>query len=94
MTHLFGAGLMLHYSNHKGVGGTCPTCGGDEFHFKVGVSIGTLAKFLTGKNENRSKKMVRHRGKHIENKQSKASQVPSYNWPISEKECGMKTRRE
>jgi hypothetical protein len=52
MTHLFGVGLMLYYSNHEGDGGTCPTCGGDEFYFKVGVSIWALAKFLTRKNEN------------------------------------------
>jgi hypothetical protein len=48
-TRLFGVGLMLHYSNHEGDGGTCPTRGGDEFHFKVGVSIGPIAKFLTEK---------------------------------------------
>jgi hypothetical protein len=38
--------------------------------------------------------MIRHRGKRMENIQSKASQAPSYNWPMSEKEWEIKTRRE
>src|SRR5713101_2458210 len=46
---------------------------------------GPVAKFLTGKNERRSKRMIRHRGRRIENIQSKVSQVPSYNCPMSEK---------
>ena len=45
MSHHFGVGLNAtlrrrNHSNYEGDGGTCPTRGGDEFHFKVGVSIG------------------------------------------------------
>ena len=40
MTHLFGVGLMLHYGNHEGDGGTCPTCGGNEFHFRSASVLG------------------------------------------------------